>query len=546
MNTSKFHPKRIRIKTLAQIIACASFLLLVSGMLTAQTPATCTTPVDPGPQAGAGPDAGGPIATLNADEKTFWGAARTRFETVFSVSGTIAGEPGIGLGPAFNGNSCAMCHSQPAIGGSSPGLTSPENPIQNPQVLLATLDSATNTVPSFITAGGPVSEARFILNPDGTADGGVHELYTIKGRSDAQTCALKQPTFASEVSSFNVSTRIPTPLFGLGLVENVAEQTLQNNLISEDAAAATAGLNILGKFNVSGNDATITRFGWKAQNKSLLIFAGEAENVEMGITNELFPNEKFPNKFPNEQPSVTIASCDLNPTPEDTTNGVTGPPPTGPSGNEASDVSSDSINFAGFMRLNAAPAPITTFPLSNGATAAQVATGQSLFKSIGCSLCHTPSFTTQASPFNSAIPPAPPVPGTGLNEVTFSPFSDFAVHHMGSTLADGVTQGSAGPDEFRTAPLWGLAQRLFFLHDGRTSDLLAAIQDHFSKATDCVDGQTTQQFEVIFNIGGVSEVSFDPTSTDQFCGSEANGVISNFNALTCQQQQDILDFLRTL
>ena len=74
----------------------------------------------------------------------------------------------------------------------------------------------------------------------------------------------------------------------------------------------------------------------------------------------------------------------------------------------------------------------------------------------------------------------------GMSNVTYHPYSDFALHHMGSRLSDGVNQGAAGPDQFRTAPLWGLGQRLFFLHDGRTSDLLQAIQAHASN--DCGNG----------------------------------------------------------
>jgi len=90
-------------------------------------------------------------------------------------------------------------------------------------------------------------------------------------------------------------------------------------------------------------------------------------------------------------------------------------------------------------------------------------------------------------------------------------FSDLAVHHMGSGLADGVTQGSAGPDEFRSAPLWGVGQRAFFLHDGRTSDLLQAILAHKSQ------------------------------------GSEAERVIDLFQLVLSQgQKQDILNFLRSL
>src|SRR6202044_274979 len=116
---------------------------------------------DPGPR--PGPAAAGSFyPSLGPKEQVFFNQAQLRFQEVDSVSGGIAGETGSGLGPTFNGNSCAQCHAQPTIGGSSPGIASPQNPIQNPQVALATLDGATNTVPSFITTNGPVLEARFI------------------------------------------------------------------------------------------------------------------------------------------------------------------------------------------------------------------------------------------------------------------------------------------------------------------------------------------------------------------------------------------------
>jgi len=89
-------------------------------------------------------------------------------------------------------------------------------------------------------------------------------------------------------------------------------------------------------------------------------------------------------------------------------------------------------------------------------------------------------------------------------------YSDLLVHDLGIGLADGVSQGEAGPREFRSAPLWGLGQRLFFLHDGRTSDLLTAIRAHMS------------------------------------IGSEANGAIANFMRLSESDKQDVLNFLRSL
>ena len=265
---------------------------------------------DPGPRPGPA-GAGGAYPTLNSNEQSFFSQAFMRFLEVDSVAGTI--EAGKGLGPTFNGNSCAMCHAQPAIGGSSPGLSSPQNSVPNPQVALATLDGAANSVPSFISASGPVREARFIQNSNGSLDGGVHGLYTIEGRTDAPGCTLAQPNFAQQLRANNVIFRIPTPLFGLGLVENTPDATLQANLAATQSARSQLGIG--GSFNTSGNDGTITRFGWKAQNKSLLMFAGEAYNVEQGVSNELFPNERS-----------AVPGCVFNSTPEDSSNMLNGNP----------------------------------------------------------------------------------------------------------------------------------------------------------------------------------------------------------------------------
>jgi hypothetical protein len=175
-----------------------------------------------------------------------------------------------------------MCHAQPAIGGSSPGLGSPQNPIPNPQVALATLDTGANTVPSFITTTGPVREARFIRNSNGTADGGVHGLYTIAGRSDAQGCTLAQPGFAQALTSNNVIFRIPTPTFGLGLVEATPDSTLRANLAANQSAKSQLGIG--GVLNTSGNDGTVTRFGWKAQNKSLVKLTTWSKAYRTGVS----------------------------------------------------------------------------------------------------------------------------------------------------------------------------------------------------------------------------------------------------------------------
>src|SRR5438067_2612789 len=264
--------------------------------------------VDPGPRGGS-PSAGGVLAGLTHDEAAQFADAREVFAEVDSVSGSVHGEEGSGLGPTFNANSCAACHSEPALGGSSPHPALGFVKTANPVMAMATLDrlaGRAQAVPPFILSDGPVREARFVKNKDGTDDGGVHALWTIAGRIDAPDCALAQPDFAGELRKNNVIFRIPTPMFGPGLVENIADATLLANLAA--TAAARQSFGIAGRFNHSGNDGTITRFGWKAQNKSLLVFSGEAYNVEQGVTNELFPNKR-----------ARAAGCNLNPLPEDRT-----------------------------------------------------------------------------------------------------------------------------------------------------------------------------------------------------------------------------------
>ena len=441
-------------------------------------------PVDPGPRGGAA-DGGAPLPGLTADELAFFKDGLSRFLDIE----TVTGGNNTGLGPRFNSNQCFSCHSQPDAGGSSP--------VKNPLIAVATLNGATNKVPWFITPTGPIREARFQRNPNGTNDGNVHALFVITGRSDAAGCNVAQPDFlpagnpvTGRGGNQNIIFRIPTPTFGAGLIEAIPDTAILANMNENVSAKKKLGISghanahLSGNVNRSANDGTITRFGWKAQNKSLLMFAGEAYNVEMGISNQLFPQER------DETPG-----CLLTATPNDAVNFTTTPSPSAAT-NTA--VLSDIEAFANFMRMLAPPRPAPATPSTQK--------GRTVLENAGCTHCHTPSFTTGKMIASGSST----VPSTALSNQPVNLFSDLLVHHMGKRLADGITQGGAGPDEFRTAPLWGVGQRIFFLHDGRTNNLVEAILAHKSP------------------------------------GSEANRVIERFNRLSTEEKQDLINFLRSL
>ena len=275
--------------------------------------------------------------------------------------------------------------------------------------------------------------------------------------------ALLGADFAGQLAMNNVSIRITTPTFGAGLIENIPDASILSNKNANLAAKNILGIH--GHEN-RNTQALITKFGWKAQTRTLNEFSADAFSHEMGVTSVAFPT-------PNDPDAV----CDsISPGIEDLTGRV------------------DQVS--NFMRFLAPPAAL----YDNTSRA----NGRALFNTIGCNMCHTSALNTGAA--SSAALSYKPVPL----------FSDLLVHKMGPGLADDIIQGQAGPDEFRTAPLWGLGQRFFFLHDGRTKDLRVAIEAHAS----------------------AGDVHFGP--------SEANQVISNWLALTETQKQDLLNFLRGL
>jgi CxxC motif-containing protein (DUF1111 family) len=476
---------------------------------------------DPGVRTGAG--AGNPLANLTPTQLEFFNMGKVSFVEAETVAD--------GLGPRMNLDNCGGCHSQPGFGGTSPS--------QNPQIALAKFNRVNRAgdLPTFVSPDGPVRVARFVQNGDGTLDGAVHALLTVANRPDAPGCSIAEVDFATELARHNVVFRIPTPLFGAGLIEQIPDSAIRANLAAH--AAQNRALGISGHPNVlvaaddspaqvtDDKNVPVARFGWKAHNASLLVAAAEAYHDEMGITNELFQNDRnesstcyFLGSRKSDAdigglPAIDSVRRYLNPRghryPLDVAElreRATAFAARNPGGyylsNTDGQATVDTVSsiekFASFMRYLAPPTPSADIP----GGVESIGRGAHLFSDVGCAACHTPTLRTG----DAAV--------AALRDQPVNLYSDLLLHDMGPGLADGVAQARAGPREFRTAPLWGVGQRIYFLHDGRTRDLLMAIEAH--RGGNSANGDA----------------------------SEANAVVSQFEALPENGKQDVLNFLRSL
>jgi CxxC motif-containing protein (DUF1111 family) len=380
----------MNLKSKLTVAAAALAAVLVAGSTVAQNgapfmPRHKIRPPMPHPQPGQLGDA---LPGLTAAQLALFTGGREEFEAVETPEG--------GLGPIFNGTSCAGCHSAGAIGGAS-----------------------ANTVTRF----GRVANGRF--DPLDHLGGSL-----LQDKAIAPEALERVPPEANVVTK-----RLSTPLFGAGLIEAVpdAEILLSALRPQPDGVRGRAALIT----DAASGKTRVGRFGWKAQQATLLSFAGDAYLNEMGVTSRLFPKENAPNGN-----QALLAIWDLVPDIEDTV---------GPDG------TSDIDHAADFMRFLAPPAPLRM-------TAAALA-GARVFERINCSACHTPALLTGASPV------------TALAHKVVPLYSDLLLHDMGK-LGDGIEQGPAKMTEMRTAPLWGLRARAPYLHDGRAATVDAAVRAH--------------------------------------------------------------------
>ena len=355
------------------------------------------------------PGFGNPLPGVTAAEQARFSAGKTSFASAEAVSD--------GLGPVFNENACAVCHFFGATGGGSARLETRFGRTVN-----GVFDPLDGTGPSRLALGGSLMQ-----------DHGIGGPYCCDANGNPVT-------FVAEVVPPQANTmtkRRTTPLFGLGLVDNVPDQTF---IELQERTGGRANMVL----DVATNQTKVGRFGWKCQQASLFAFSGDAYLNEMGITTPRFPASGM--GFFNENcPQGNCALLAANPGPSHPPDGTNDP-----------DLSS-LVAFTDFMTFLGAP--------PRGAITDQVQQGAFLFRVIGCAQCHTPFLTTG------------PNASAALNQVTFSPFSDFLLHDMGS-LNDGIAQAGAGTNEMRTAPLWGVRLQTVLLHDGSATTIRQAILRH--------------------------------------------------------------------
>ncbi len=287
-----------------------------------------------------------------------------------------------GTGPLFNGDSCRACHFDPVIGGAGP----------------SGVDAMRQ---------GVFEDGEFRAPRDGT---GLPRHANFAGRPEPDP----------EASFFE--PRQTPALFGLGLVERIPRQLIEDNADPEDLDND----GITGRAHIL-NDGELGRFGWKANVPSLREFVRDALSNELGLTVPMEPGLSFghpDDEDEAEDPEIDIESIDA---------------------------------IAGYLSLLAPPPRTKTDP-------AREDEGEQIFETVGCGSCHVPSFPT-----------------TDGAEV--HPYSDLLLHDVAEDGVLGIEEGAAGIHDFRTPPLWGLGQTGPYMHDGRASSIEAAIGAHAGEAS---------------------------------------------------------------
>jgi len=393
---------------------------------------------------------GQPLAGLTSGQMSLFNTGFLQFN--------VKWDPDHGLGPVYTNQDCANCHTSPVAGGTN-------------TTMRTTFFGALNSDGSF----NPLTnEGGFILQP--------HSESTF-----VKNCTVKPEAVPSDATL--MSQRLPPQLFGDGLVDAIADTTIEN-------AAGSVGDGISGSTNMVADWNGVMRpgrFGSKAQFASLAQAVGMAFQHDIGVTNSVSLNEDCSNAAPGTPQCPNLPpACIKAKEPNDTNGKLT-------------------------LQIYDYPSLLAPNPPSTDTA------GQAIFVSTGCSLCHTLSYSTPANvKLLANFTGGKSSVVNALSNQTVNLYSDLLIHHMGPGLADCMQFGQAQGDQWKTTALWGLSTRTVYLHDGRTTDLNTAILDHMSSA-----GTAT-------------------ACPNVYPDSEANQVIQNYMALSPGNMISLLQFLGTL
>jgi CxxC motif-containing protein (DUF1111 family) len=359
---------------------------------------------------------GRPMEGLSMQERKLFRDGKEAFEEVE--------EEADGLGPIFNNTGCAVCHSNPVVGGSSP---------------------LNETRGQKLTGG---------------------QLFDVPGGSLFQSDAINANCRENIPTDINVTAaRQTTPLFGLGLVEAIPDSEIEGYAFLQARQHPEQAGHSIRVLDVASGQRLVGRFGWKDQQATLQSFSGDAYLNEMGVTSKLFPTENAPNGD-----LTKLKACDQHPDPEDTADDVTlfanfmrllAPPPRD---ERLARLNDHDGGFGGFANLFGGGGDRDRRDRDDDRGPAK---GERVFETVGCAVCHHAGYVAR-----SRI--------DAINGQRVAAYSDFLLHDIGT--GDGIAQGNAKPNELRTTPLWGLSDSAPYLHDGSAASVRDAIKRHGNQA----------------------------------------------------------------
>lgn len=416
-----------------------------------------------------------PLPLLTTEQLALFEEGDEQFERVW--------QDDEGLGPLFNAVSCESCHLADGRG-RPPTFTGETGTGLLLRLAVNQTDVNGSTLADPIYGGQFQDDALHRVSAEGSV--AIRYQEVIGAYADGTTYTLYQPVYGltnlyygALHNQITLSPRLAGQMIGLGLLEAIPDASLLALTDPNDVNGDGISGRVNTVWDVVNNTTAIGRFGWKANQPTLLQQTAGAFNGDIGLTSSLFP----------EQPCTAVQVC-LRPrdnrnnnhpgnNPRDNHNKPVNNPNNKPrntrsNGNPARnliEVDEGILNQVTFYSSTLA------VPAQRNATDALVMQGQTLFETANCALCHVPTMQTGIHP---TIP--------ALSNQTIHPYTDLLLHDMGDGLADGQLNFQASGAEWRTAPLWGigLLEKVngyaFYLHDGRARTLEEAILWHGGEA----------------------------------------------------------------